>query len=137
MATAEIARLRYEAGALALTPLADWVLIRPIDGECFKKTKLHLPAQGKGESLARIYYEMPLQGIVVAVGPGWMTDSGMIRHPGVNVGDHVAVDANTMVSDFLFDGVLYYKVRSSGVLCIFGDPDYFDKYDLVFSNPKE
>lgn len=137
MATNEIARLIYEAGYVAFEPLADQVIIRPIDSEGFKKTKLHLPATAQKQSLSQLYKEMPLQGIVVAVGPGWITDGGFTRSPGVNVGDHVVIDGNTMISDFLFDGVLYYRVRSGGIIGIYRDPSIFDKYDLEFSNVKD
>ena len=98
----------------------DTVIIRPFDITSFKKTSLQLPegALGKAKELSTFFKEIPLQGIVVAVGPGWMTDSGVLRIPGVKIGDHVAMRNVISVADFIYGGKLYYDTKASSVLAI-------------------
>lgn len=136
-----ITKLRGQAlsdsrGLREFEPASDRVILRPIDNEAFIKTKLHIPEAAKRtQSMHSMYKEMPLQGIVVAVGPGFMTDNGIMRQPGVGIGDHVAILVEgSMVSDFVYGGVLYYHCRSSAIMGKYSAASTQDwKYSLKFS----
>ncbi len=64
----------------AVRPLEDRVLVKPLDPETKTATGLYLPETAK---------DRPMQGKVVALGPGRMLDSGKRLTPGVKVGDTV------------------------------------------------
>ncbi len=66
--------------AVALQPLADRVLVRPIEKEEKTKSGIYLPDTAK---------EKPQEGEVLAVGPGKMTDDGKRVPPDLKVGDRV------------------------------------------------
>jgi len=63
-----------------LQPLADRVLVKPIEKEQKTKSGIYLPDTAK---------EKPQEGKVVAVGPGKMTDDGKRVEMDVKVGDTV------------------------------------------------
>lgn len=65
---------------LNLTPLADRVIIRPSEAEETTKGGIILPDTAK---------EKPIEGTVVAAGPGKITDDGKTVKLGVKVGDKV------------------------------------------------
>ena len=61
-------------------PLEDRVLVKPLDPETKTSSGLYLPETAK---------ERPMQGKVVAVGPGKMLDNGKRSTPTVKSGDTV------------------------------------------------
>jgi len=63
-----------------LEPLADRVVVRPIEKEEVSKGGIILPDTAK---------EKPQEGEIIAVGPGKMTDDGTRLAMDVNVGDRV------------------------------------------------
>lgn len=63
-----------------LTPLADRVIIKPSEAEETTKGGIILPDTAK---------EKPIEGTVVAAGPGKITDDGKTVKLGVKVGDKV------------------------------------------------
>ncbi|MFK7960538.1 MAG: co-chaperone GroES [Phycisphaerales bacterium] len=65
---------------MAVKPLEDRVLVKPIEKESKTESGLYLPESAK---------EKPMQGKVVAVGPGKMLDNGERVKPAVKKGDVV------------------------------------------------
>ena len=66
--------------ATKLQPLADRVLVKPIEREEMTKSGIYLPDTAK---------EKPQEGEVIAVGPGKMSEDGKRIAPDVKVGDMV------------------------------------------------
>jgi len=66
--------------AMKLQPMADRVLVRPIEREEMTKSGIYLPDTVK---------EKPQEGEVIAVGPGKMSEDGKRIEPDVKVGDMV------------------------------------------------
>jgi chaperonin GroES len=66
--------------AAKLQPLADRVLVKPMEKEGKTKSGIYLPDTAK---------EKPQEGKVLAVGPGKMTDDGKRILPDLKVGDTV------------------------------------------------
>ncbi|MCA9291354.1 MAG: co-chaperone GroES [Phycisphaerales bacterium] len=65
---------------MAVKPLEDRVLIKPLDPETKTASGIFLPESAK---------EKPMQGKIVAVGPGRLLDSGERVKPTVKKGDTV------------------------------------------------
>ncbi|MHC4447495.1 MAG: co-chaperone GroES [Planctomycetota bacterium] len=65
---------------MAVKPLEDRVLIKPLDPETMTPAGIYLPESAK---------EKPIQGKVVAVGPGKLLDNGERVRPSVKKGDTV------------------------------------------------
>ena len=65
---------------MAVRPLEDRVLIKPVEAETRTKSGIFLPESAK---------EKPMQGKVVAMGPGKLLDNGERVKPGVKKGDVV------------------------------------------------
>ncbi len=65
---------------MSVKPLEDRVLIRPLDPETKTPSGIFLPESAK---------EKPMQGKVVAIGPGKLLDSGERVRPSVKKGDTV------------------------------------------------
>jgi chaperonin GroES len=65
---------------MAVQPLEDRVLIRPIEAETQTASGIYLPESAK---------EKPMQGKVVACGPGKRLDNGERIQPSVKKGDTV------------------------------------------------
>lgn len=65
---------------MAVKPLEDRILIKPIEAETKTASGIFLPESAK---------EKPIQGKVVAVGPGKLLDSGERVKPSVKKGDTV------------------------------------------------
>jgi chaperonin GroES len=65
---------------MAVKPLEDRILIKPIEQETKTESGIYLPESAK---------EKPMQGKVVAVGPGKMLDNGERVKPAVKKGDTV------------------------------------------------
>ena len=61
-------------------PLEDRILVKPLDAETKTSSGLFLPESAK---------EKPMQGKVVAVGPGKLMDNGKRQEPLVKKGDTV------------------------------------------------
>ena len=66
--------------AVKLQPLADRVLVKPIEKEEKTKSGIYLPDTAK---------EKPQEGEIMAVGPGKMTDDGKRIPMDLKVGDRV------------------------------------------------
>ena len=66
--------------AINLKPLADRVIVRPLEAEEKTAGGLYIPDSAK---------EKPMQGEVVAVGPGKTSDDGKLIGMEVKVGDKV------------------------------------------------
>src|SRR3989304_8737160 len=71
---------RRNGMAAKLQPLADRVLVRPIEKEGKTKSGIYLPDTAK---------EKPQEGEVLAVGPGKMSDDGKRILPDLKVDDRV------------------------------------------------
>ena len=65
---------------MSVRPLEDRILVKPIEAESKTSSGLYLPESAK---------EKPMQGKVVAVGPGKLLDNGERIKPGVKKGDTV------------------------------------------------
>jgi chaperonin GroES len=65
---------------MSVRPLEDRILIKPLDPETKTASGIYLPETAK---------ERPMQGKVVAVGPGKLLDNGQRTKPGVKKGDTV------------------------------------------------
>jgi len=65
---------------MAVKPLEDRVLVKPIDPETRTDSGIYLPESAK---------EKPMQGKVVALGPGKLLDNGERVKPAVKKGDTV------------------------------------------------
>ncbi|NUN08109.1 MAG: co-chaperone GroES [Ignavibacteriaceae bacterium] len=63
-----------------LSPLADRVIVKPMEAEEKTSGGLYLPDTAK---------EKPIEGTVVAVGPGKTSDDGKLVAPTVKAGDKV------------------------------------------------
>ena len=65
---------------MAVKPLEDRVLVKPLEAETKTASGIFLPESAK---------EKPMQGKIVAVGPGKLLDSGERMKPTVKKGDTV------------------------------------------------
>ncbi|MBK6732494.1 MAG: co-chaperone GroES [bacterium] len=92
-----------------IKPLADRVIVKPAEKETMKGGII-IPDTAK---------EKPMQGTIVAVGPGQISDSGERVTPEVKKGDTVLYGkySGTEVN---VDGVDYLILRESDVLAILG-----------------
>ncbi|MAB82190.1 MAG: co-chaperone GroES [Phycisphaerae bacterium] len=65
---------------MSVKPLEDRVLVRPLEAEKKTASGIYLPESAK---------EKPMQGTVVAMGPGKLLDSGERISPSIKSGDTV------------------------------------------------
>jgi chaperonin GroES len=65
---------------MSVKPLEDRVVVKPIEPEKKTKSGIYLPESAK---------ERPMQGKVIAVGPGKLLDNGKRSTPSVKKGDTV------------------------------------------------
>ncbi len=65
---------------MSVKPLEDRVLIKPLERETKTESGIYLPESAK---------EKPMQGKIVAIGPGRLLDSGERVKPSVKKGDTV------------------------------------------------
>ncbi|TFH01721.1 MAG: co-chaperone GroES [Calditrichales bacterium] len=93
---------------MKIKPLADRVVIEPIEAEEKTTGGIYLPDSAK---------EKPQMGNVVAVGAGKTTDDGKTIKPEVKVGDKVLYGKYSG-TDVTVDGKDYLIVRESDVLAI-------------------
>ncbi len=93
---------------MKIKPLADRVVVKPLEAEEKTKGGLFVPDTAK---------ERPQQGEIVAVGPGRVTDDGKKVPPEVKVGDKILYGkySGTEVN---YDGTEYLIMRESDVFAI-------------------
>ena len=91
-----------------IKPLADRVVVKPLEQEEAKQGSIIIPDTAK---------EKPMQGEIVAVGPGKVSDSGSKVSMEVKAGDKVLYGkyAGTEVT---IDGQDYLIMRESDILAI-------------------
>ncbi len=92
--------------ASKLQPLADRILVKPMEKEEKTKSGIYLPDTAK---------EKPQEGEVVAVGPGKMTDDGKRIPLDVKVGDTV-IYAKYGGTEIKIDDVEMIILRESDIL---------------------
>ena len=93
---------------LNLTPLADRVVIKPLEAEEKTKGGIILPDTAK---------EKPIEGTVVAVGSGKVSDDGKTITPAVKVGDKVLYGKYSG-TEITVEGVDYLIMRESDIFAI-------------------
>jgi len=91
---------------MSVNPLEDRVLVRPIEADSRTESGIYLPESAK---------EKPMQGEVVAMGPGKLLDNGERIKPAVKKGDTVVYSkyAGTEVE---IKNVTHLIVRESELL---------------------
>lgn len=94
---------------MSVKPLEDRVLVKPVEQESMTSSGLYLPESSK---------EKPIQGTVVAVGPGKVLENGNRADMSVGMGDRVVYStyAGTEVD---IDGVEHLILRESELLGVF------------------
>lgn len=92
--------------ATKLHPLADRVLVKPIEKEEKTKSGIYLPDTAK---------EKPQEGEIMAVGPGKMTDEGTRIPMDLKVGDRV-IYAKYGGTEIKVDDVELMILRESDIL---------------------
>ncbi|MBK7406049.1 MAG: co-chaperone GroES [Phycisphaerales bacterium] len=95
---------------MAIKPLEDRIVVKPVEPETMTASGLYLPESAK---------EKPVQGEVVAIGPGRRLDNGARAKPVVAKGDRVLYGkyAGTEVE---VKGVKHLILRESELLGIIG-----------------
>ena len=97
---------------MAVRPLEDRVLIKPIEAESKTESGLYLPDSAK---------EKPMRGKIVALGPGKMLDNGERVKPGVKKGDTV-VFGRYAGTEIEIKNVPHIIMRESELLGVLEDP---------------
>ena len=92
--------------AITLQPLADRVVVKPIEREEMTKGGIVLPDTAK---------ERPMEGEIVAAGPGKITEDGKRIAMDVKVGD-IVVYAKYGGTEFKIDGQEYMILNESQIL---------------------
>jgi chaperonin GroES len=95
-----------------LKPLGDRVVLKPVDREEITKSGIVIPDTAK---------EKPQEGIVEAVGPGRLLDSGQRVPMELKIGDKVLY-AKYAGSEFKPDDVEYLVVSEKDVLAVIASP---------------
>jgi chaperonin GroES len=93
---------------LSLKPLADRVVVEPAPAEDKSAGGIILPDTAQ---------EKPQQGVIVAAGPGKVSESGNLLKMTVKKGDKVLYGKYSG-SEVTFDGVEYVIMRESDILAI-------------------
>jgi len=93
-----------------LTPLADRVIIKPSEAEEKTKGGIILPDTAK---------EKPIEGTIVAAGPGKITDDGKTVKLGVKIGDKVLYGKYSG-TEVTVEGEEYLIMRESDIFAIVG-----------------
>ena len=93
---------------LNLKPLSDRVVVEPAPAEDKSAGGIILPDTAQ---------EKPQQGLVVAAGPGKVSDSGSLVKMTVKKGDKVLYGKYSG-SEVTFDGVEYVIMRESDILAV-------------------
>ncbi|MFZ1082401.1 MAG: co-chaperone GroES [Candidatus Kryptoniota bacterium] len=92
---------------MKIKPLADRVVVRPLEAEEKTKGGLFVPDTAK---------ERPQQGEIIAVGPG-RTEDGKKIPPEVKVGDKILYGKYSG-TEVTYDGVEYLIMRESDIFAI-------------------
>ncbi|MBU2536454.1 MAG: co-chaperone GroES [Chloroflexi bacterium] len=92
--------------AVKLQPLADRLVVKPIEAEEKTKAGIYLPDTAK---------EKPQEGEVVAVGPGRLSDDGKRIAMDIKVGD-IVIYAKYGGTEIKLDDEEYMILRESDVL---------------------
>ena len=95
-------------GATKVKPLADRVVVKPLDEDVQMRGGLYIPDTAK---------EKPSQGEVVAVGPGKLSEEGARLEMDVSVGDKVLYGKYSG-TDVTLEGEEYLILRESDILAI-------------------
>jgi|SRR3990172_4121056 len=93
---------------LKIKPLADRVVVKPMEAEEKTKGGIILPDTAK---------EKPVEGTVVAVGPGKKTDDGKVVEMEVKVGNKVLYGKYSG-TEVTIDGEEYLIMRESDIFAI-------------------
>ena len=93
---------------LKLNPLADRVVVKPAEAEEKTKGGIILPDTAK---------EKPVEGTVVAAGPGKVADNGQLVNMTVKVGDKVLYGKYSG-TEVTIDSVEYLIMRESDIFAI-------------------
>ena len=93
---------------LKLKPLADRVIIKPLEAEETTKGGIILPDTAK---------EKPIEGTVIAVGPGKVSDDGKTVKPEIKEGDKVLYGKYSG-TEVTVDGEEYLIMRESDIFAI-------------------
>jgi chaperonin GroES len=93
-----------------LTPLADRVIIKPSEAEETTKGGIILPDTAK---------EKPIEGTVIAAGPGKVTDDGKAVKMSIKVGDKVLYGKYSG-TEITVEGEDYLIMRESDIFAIVG-----------------
>ena len=93
-----------------LKPLADRVIVKPSEAEEKTKGGIILPDTAK---------EKPIEGTIVAIGPGKVSDDGKIVKPEVKIGDKVLYGKYSG-TEVTVEGVEYLIMRESDIFAIIG-----------------
>jgi chaperonin GroES len=91
-----------------IKPLADRVVVKPLETEEKKQGSIIIPDTAK---------EKPMQGEIVAVGPGKVTESGQKVNMEVKKGDKVLYGKYSG-TEVTIDGKDYLILRESDILAI-------------------
>lgn len=94
--------------AMNLKPLADRVIVRPLEAEEKTAGGLYIPDTAK---------EKPMQGEVVAVGPGKISDEGKTLAMEVKTGDKVLYGKYSG-TEVTVDGTDYLIMRETDIFAI-------------------
>jgi len=92
---------------MKIKPLADRIVVKPLEAEDKTKGGLYVPDTAK---------ERPQQGEVVAVGPG-RTEDGKKIPPEVKVGDKILYGKYSG-TEVTYDGIEYLIMRESDIFAI-------------------
>jgi chaperonin GroES len=95
---------------MAVKPLEDRVLVKPIEAESVTAGGIYLPESAK---------ERPMKGEVVAVGPGKRLDNGKRAELGVKKGDTI-VYGKYAGSEIEIKGVDHLILRENEILGVLG-----------------
>lgn len=93
---------------MKIKPLADRVVVKPLEQEETKQGSIIIPDTAK---------EKPMQGEIVAVGPGKINEAGNKVAMEVKKGDKVLY-GKYAGTEFTLDGVEYLIMRESDILAI-------------------
>jgi chaperonin GroES len=93
---------------LKLNPLADRVVVKPAEAEEKTKGGIILPDTAK---------EKPVEGTIVAAGPGKVSDSGEVVKMAVKVGDKVLYGKYSG-TEVTIEGEEYLIMRESDIFAI-------------------
>jgi len=94
--------------AIKIKPLADRVVVKPLPAEEKTAGGLYIPDTAK---------EKPVQGEIIAVGPGKVTDDGKRQGPEVKVGD-VVLYGKYSGTEVTIDNEDYLIMRESDIFGI-------------------